>query len=84
MRNLDTIGKVTHYFDKVGVAIINLTSGSLKAGQQIKFKHGDDEFTQTVESLQVDHKPVEEVKSGDAFGLKVDQPVKVGTEVYTV
>ena len=64
------------------MAILDLAKGSLKVGQQIKFKKGDKEFTQTVESLQVDHKAVEEVKKGDPFGLKVNEPVAEGTEVY--
>lgn len=66
------------------MAILDLTSGSLKAGQQIKFKKGEKEFTQEITSLQVDHKEVEEVKKGDSFGLKVDQEVEKGTEVYSV
>ncbi len=78
------IGKVVHYYDKIGVAIINLEDGSLKVGQQIKFKKGEEEFTQTIGSLQIEHKNVEEVKKGDAFGLKVDKPVEEGTEVYLV
>lgn len=80
---MDTpIGKVTHYYDKLGVAIVDLTAGSLKTGQKIKFKHGDEEFTQAIESLQVEHQPVEKVKAGDAFGLKVGQTTKPGTLVY--
>jgi translation initiation factor IF-2 len=66
------------------VAIIDLKKGSLKVGGKIKFKHGDNEFTQEISSLQIEHKEVEEVKAGDAFGLKVDQPTKPGTEVYSV
>lgn len=85
MRILDkAIGKVIHYYDKLSVAIIDLTTGGLKVGDEIKFKHGEEEFAQKVESLQVDHKEVTEVKKGDSFGLKVDQPTKVGTEVYLV
>lgn len=76
------VGKVVHYYDKLGVAIIDLDSGGLKVGDEIKFKRGDEEFTQKVESLQVDHKEVESVKKGDSFGVKVAQPTKVGTEVY--
>ena len=76
------IGKVVHYYDKLGVAIIDLDKGGLKVGDEIKFKHGDEEFTQKVESLQADHKDVESVKKGDSFGVKVDKPTKVGTEVY--
>ena len=78
------IGKVVHYYDKLGVAIIDLDKGGLKLGDQIKFKRGDEEFGQKVESLQVDHKDVESVKKGDSFGVKVDKPTKVGTEVCLV
>ena len=78
------VGKVVHYYDKLGVAIVDLTKGGLKKGMELKFKRGDEEFTQKVESLQVDHKEVESVKKGDSFGLKVDQAAKVGTEVFLV
>ena len=76
------IGKVVHYYDKLGVAIIDLGSGGLKVGDELKFKHGEEGFTQKVESLQVDHKDVDSVKKGDSFGLKVDKPTKPGTQVY--
>lgn len=78
------IGKVVHYYDKLGVAIIDLGKGGLKVGDQLKFKHGDEEFAQAVESLQVDHQDVDSVKKGDSFGVKVNQPTKPGTEVYLV
>ena len=78
------IGKVVHYYDKLGVAIIDLSSGGLKVGDELKFKRGDEEFSQKVESLQVDHQTVDSVKKGDSFGVKVDQPTKVGTEVFLV
>jgi len=85
VRILDkSIGKVVHYYDKLGVAIIDLSSGGLKVGDELKFKRGDEEFKQKVESLQVDHKEVDSVKKGDSFGVKVDQPTKPGTEVYLV
>lgn len=78
------IGEVVHYYDKLGVAIVDLESGGLKVGDKVKFKRGDEEFTQKVESLQVDHQEVNSVKKGDSFGLKVDKPTKPGTKVYAV
>jgi U32 family peptidase len=78
------IGKVVHYYDKLSVAIIDLEKGGLKVGDELKFKRGEEEFTQKIESLQVDHKDVKEVKKGDSFGVKVDKPTKPGTEVYLV
>jgi len=78
------IGKVVHFYDKLGVSIIDLSSGGLKVGDEVKFKRGEEEFDQKIESLQVDHKSVDSVKKGDSFGVKVDKPTKVGTEVYMV
>lgn len=76
------IGKVTHYYDKIGVAVVELSTGKLKVGDELKFQQAENEFTQKVTSLQIEHKSVDSVKKGDAFGLKVDQPVKDGAKVY--
>ena len=78
------IGKVVHFYDKIGVAIIDLEKGGLKVGDEVKFKRGDEEFSQKIESLQVEHQEVEQVKKGDSFGVKVSKPTKPGTLVFTV
>jgi putative protease len=74
------IGTVIHFYDKILVAIVKL-SAPLKTGDSIKFKHGDKEFTQTVDSMELEHKPINSAKKGSEIGLKVDQPVKEKTEV---
>ena len=75
------IGKVTHYFGNVGVAVLNLTS-PLKVGAEIHLLgHGAD-FTQSVDSMQVDHQAIQAAKKGDDVGLKVDEKVKPGTDVF--
>ena len=78
------LGKVTHYFDHLGVAVIQLAKGaSLKKSEKIQFKGNSSDFTQEVGSLQVDNSDVDKVKAGDDFGLKVDKPVKEGDQVYS-
>ena len=78
------IGQITHYFDHIGVAVIKLTNGELKAGETIHLVgHGAD-FTQVVDSMQVEHAQIEKAKKGDDVGLKVSAKVKPGTEVYLV
>lgn len=77
----DKIGKVVHFYDKIGVAILALDQ-PLKVGDSIRIVHGQNQLTQTVGSLQKDHSDVEEVKPGDEVGLKVDQPVAEGSEIY--
>jgi putative protease len=75
------IGTVTHYYGKLGVAILQLDA-PLAVGDTIKFQgHGAD-FEQSVASLQVDHAEVPKAAKGSQVGLKVDQPAKEGTEVF--
>lgn len=75
------IGEVIHFYEKIQVAIIRL-SAPLKVGDSITFKHAGSEFTQTVESIELDHQKIDSAKKGTEIGLKVDQPVKEKTEVF--
>jgi len=77
------VGKVTHYYDNIGVAILELED-TLKVGDRIKFEgHGAD-FEQEVTSLQVNHKQVEKASKGEMIGMKTDQKVREGTDVEKV
>jgi len=75
------IGKVTHYFGNIGVAVLELTD-TLKVGDTIRIVGGTTDFTQTVDSIEIEHKKVEEAKKGDSIGLKVSQKVREGYKVY--
>lgn len=76
------IGKVTHFYDKIGVAIVELTAG-LSVGDTIKFaRGGEDMFEQKVDSIQIEHEQKESAGKGDVIGLKASQEVKEGAEVY--
>jgi len=77
------IGKVTHYFGKISVAVVEL-SDELRVGEMIKIVGHGKEFTQTVSSMQIEHKNIDVAKAGQTIGLKVDQPVKEGDIVYKV
>lgn len=79
----DLVGKVIHYYDKIGVAVIKLEK-ALKVGDSVKFVHGEDEFTQVLESMQLDHAQVESGKKGQEVAVKVDKETKSGTLVYLV
>ncbi|MDP2633114.1 MAG: EF-Tu/IF-2/RF-3 family GTPase [Candidatus Curtissbacteria bacterium] len=79
------IGTVTHYYDKISVAVIKLASGSIKVGDEVKFgSKEDNEFTQKVTSMQIEHAEIDIAKKGDEFGLKVDKEVKAGTPLSKV
>lgn len=75
------IGKITHWYDKIGVAVIKLT-GALKKGDTVTIKRGDDEFEETVGSMQIDHEAVEKAKKGDDAAIKLSQKAKEGAVVY--
>lgn len=75
------IGKVTHYFDKIQVAAITLKA-PLKVGDQIQIKGHTTDFTQTVDSMQLDHETIQAAKKGDEIGIKVTDKVRSGDEVY--
>ncbi len=77
------IGKITHYFGKISVAVIEL-SDVLKVGDTIHIVGRGHDFTQTVSSMQIEHQNVNKAGSGEAIGLKVDQPVKEGDVVYKI
>ncbi len=78
------VGTVSHYYDKLQVAILDL-DGTLSVGDKIKFvKGGEDLFEQNVESIQIEHEKIESAKKGDIIGLKTVQAVKEGTEVFKI
>lgn len=76
------IGEVTHFFDDIKVAVLNLKK-KLKEGDTVLFERNDEElFEQEVKSMEIDHESVTKAKKGDDVAMKVKEPVKEGTEVY--
>ena len=77
------IGKVSHYYNNIGVAIIEI-SAVLKAGDNIRIIGGEVDFEQIVESIEVDHKKVKAAKAGEMIGLKIGEKVREGYKAYKV
>jgi len=80
----ERIGVVTHYYGHLSVAILRLESGTLRVGDMIHIRGHTTDFSQRVESLEVDHAPATEVGPNDDFGLKVDGHVREHDVVYKV
>jgi putative protease len=78
------IGKVTHYFSKIGVAAIEITAGTLKVGDTIHIKGHTSDFTQKVSSMQIEHKQVAEAKKGDVIGVQVKEHARERDLVYKI
>jgi translation elongation factor EF-1alpha len=75
------IGRVTHFFSKISVAVIELTA-TLNPGDTIIFKGPNTDFEQVVDSMQIEHKNVQRAEAGESIGLKVTQRVRETDAVY--
>jgi translation elongation factor EF-1alpha len=80
----ETIGNVTDYLNRIGVAIIRLTDGDLCVGDHVRIKGRTSELTQTVESFQVEHHTLEQALRGSEVALKVRERVHQHDEVLLV
>ncbi len=76
------VGKITHYFTNIGVAVVEITNGQLKVGDKIHIKGATSDFEQKIDSMQVEHESVEKAKKGQSIGLKVEQQAREGDEVF--
>ena len=81
--SLAEIGKVSHYYSKISVAIIEL-SDCLEVGDYILIRGNHDDLEQQVESIQVEHRNINRAKAGDTVGLRVREKVREGDCVYKV
>ena len=78
------IGRVTHYFGKIGVAAIQVTDGELRVGDTVHIVGHTSDFTQRVESMQVEHQTVDVARKGDNIGTKVSEHAREHDVVYKV
>lgn len=75
------IGKITHLFEKIDVAILEL-SGTLKVGDNIHILGSATDFEQIVDSIQVEHKNIDQAKKGEIVGIKLSDKAKVGDKIF--
>lgn len=79
--NIVKIGRITHFFTKISVAVIELTA-PLSVGDTIVVKGPTTDFEQVVDSMQIEHQNVQSAKAGQSIGLKVVQRVRENDTVY--
>lgn len=77
------IGQVTHYYNRIGVAVLAL-SDELKVGDVVHIYGRSTDFTQRVSSMEIEHQKVEAVGPGADVALKVIERVRQGDVVYKV
>lgn len=79
--NVVEIGRITHFFSKISVAVIELKK-PLKIGDTIAVKGPTTDFEQPVDSMQIEHKDVQKAEAGQSIGLRVAQRVRETDIVY--
>jgi len=78
-----SVGKVTHYFGRLGVAALSLTD-TLRVGDIIHIVGHTTDLTQRVDSMQIEHQAIEEARPGDDVALRVAGRVREHDVVYKV
>lgn len=79
----ELVGTVTHYFGRIGVAAVRLTA-PISVGDVLHMRGKTTDFTQKLESMQIQHQPVRAANAGDEVAIKVESRVREGDEVYKV
>lgn len=77
------VGKITHYYGNLGVAVIEL-SDVLEVGQTVHIKGAHDDVTQEVAEMQYEHQQIQKGKPKQQVGLKVSQKIHENDQVYAV
>jgi len=80
----EAIGKVMDYFGKIGVAGVQVTTGTLSVGDTIRIKGHTTDVTQVVGSIQLEHQSVQKAEAGQAIGIMVKERVRRGDGVWKV
>ncbi|MFQ5838545.1 MAG: translation elongation factor-like protein [Thermoplasmata archaeon] len=76
------VGEVFKYYAKPHVAAIQLTDSPLRVGDSIQIQGATTDFSQAVESMEIDRVKVESAKVGQSVGVKVNERVRPGDIVY--
>ena len=79
--NIIEVGHVSHFFSKIGVAVLELTA-PLSVGDKILVKGPSTDFEQAVESMQVEHENIQRAEAGQSVGLKLVQHARERDLVY--
>lgn len=75
------VGKVTHFFDRISVAVLTLED-KLQVGDTVHFLGRSTDFKQKVESMQIEHQAVNQAGPGQEVAVKVTQNVHPGDSVF--
>jgi len=80
----EQVAVIVKFFAKPSVAALEVTNGTIKKGDLLKYKGHTTDFTEEITSMEIDNQPMDEVKAGDLVGVKVKERVREGDKVYKV
>ena len=78
------VGEIVKYFSKPSVAAIKVTENSFSVGDELRYKGATTDFSEVVESMEVEKEKVADAKTGDMVGIKVSQRVRPGDGVFKI
>lgn len=81
-RNETAVGTITHYYSHLNVAVVQINNGELKTGDTIHIKGHSTDFTQTIESMEYEHRHVDQASAGQSVGIKVKDHAREHDIVY--
>jgi putative protease len=78
------IGRVDKYYGRLGVAVVELTGGPVRVGDLIRIHGATTDFEQRIESMQIEHVPVEQAGPGQRVGIQVLAKARHNDLVYKI
>jgi translation elongation factor EF-1alpha len=81
MEELREVGKVSHFFNHINVAVIELTD-TISVGDKIFIKGPTTDIEQTVDSMEIEHEKIKQATAGHSVGMKVKGRVRENDTVY--
>jgi len=80
----EAIGTVTHYFSHLNVAIVQINKGILRTGDKIHIKGHTTDIIQDVESMEYEHRHIDEASAGQSVGIKITDHAREHDIVFLV
>jgi len=80
----EQVAVIVKFFSKPSVAALEVTNGTIKKGDILRYKGHTTDFTEEISSMEIDNQVVDEVRVGDLVGVKVKERVRENDKVYKV
>ena len=80
----EQVAVIVKFFAKPSVAAVEVTQGTIKIGDRLRYQGHTTDFTEEVLSMEIDNQAVEEAKAGDLVGIRVQERVRENDKVYKV